>query len=198
MRTMFLLLILVGVMGGSSAKAQDAAADKPATQPAAASITTPAISQEQVVAEIEKCGATVKRDGNAPDGAVVEVIFDRKSSQGVTEAGLEHLEGLKELRTLNLANTKVTDGGLEHLKGLSQLVTLNLGCTNVTDEGLAKLKGLNRLENLNLLITKVSDAGLAHLEGLSQLRSLSVYGSRVTSDGVKKLQQALPRCKIER
>lgn len=113
MRRMCFILILVGVMAGSNAKAQDPRANKSPTQPAAASITTPAISQEQVVAKIKKCGDTVKRDGNAPDGAVVEVIFDRKSSQGVTEAGLEHLEGLSQLRSLSVYGSRVTSDGVK-------------------------------------------------------------------------------------
>ena len=44
----------------------------------------------------------------------------------MTDAGLEHLKGLTQLRVLNLANTKVTDAGLEHLKGLTQLRMLYL------------------------------------------------------------------------
>ena len=39
----------------------------------------------------------------------------------MTDAGLEHLKGLTQLRELNLNDTQVTDAGLEHLKGLTQL-----------------------------------------------------------------------------
>jgi hypothetical protein len=44
----------------------------------------------------------------------------------VTDAGLEHIKGLTQLRTLDLTQTKVTGTGLEHLKGLTQLQTLKL------------------------------------------------------------------------
>ena len=45
--------------------------------------------------------------------------------------------------------------------------------------------------------TKVSDAGLEHLKGLTQLQQLDLNGTKVTDAGVKKLQQALPNCRIE-
>src|SRR5258706_3261845 len=40
---------------------------------------------------------------------------------GVTDAGLAHIAGLKNLRRLNLENTGITDAGLAHLKGLAEL-----------------------------------------------------------------------------
>ena len=139
----------------------------------------------------------------------------------VTDAGLEHLKGLRRLRELNLANTKVSDAGLEYLKGLTNLdfldltntqVTnaglehlnrltkldfLDLSETRVTDEGLIHLKGLSNLRRLDLGGTQFTDEGLIHLAGLTNLRELHLLGTSVTDVGVKKLQQALPICRIE-
>ena len=42
-------------------------------------------------------------------------------STKVSDAGLQHLEGLTQLQRLYLDGTKVSDAGLEHLKGLTQL-----------------------------------------------------------------------------
>ena len=58
----------------------------------------------------------------------------------VTDAGLEHLKGLANLRVLQLLNTKVTDAGLEHLKGLTSLRDLHLWNTQVTDDGVKELQ----------------------------------------------------------
>jgi hypothetical protein len=41
---------------------------------------------------------------------------------------------------LDLAGTKVTDAGLEHLKALMQLKELHLDSTRGTDEGVKKLQ----------------------------------------------------------
>ena len=57
----------------------------------------------------------------------------------VTDAGVKHLHGLTQLRTLWLNHTRVTDAGLEHLKGLSQLQELFLDERGVTDTGVMKL-----------------------------------------------------------
>ena len=46
---------------------------------------------------------------------------------------------------LDLAGTAVSDAGLEHLRGLTQLRSLNLAGTSVSDTGMEKLKGLTRL-----------------------------------------------------
>ena len=45
---------------------------------------------------------------------------------------------------------------------------------------------------------EVSDAGLEHLKGLTKLQSLNLLGTKVTNAGVKNLQQALPKCHIDR
>lgn len=116
MRKMLLLLILLGVMAGSSIKAQEPPADKPATQPAAAVTTAPALTQEQVVAEIKKCGGTVKREGNSLDGPVVHVVFYGTNSEAVTDAGLEHLKGFNQLQYLSVTSTKVTAQGVKMLQ----------------------------------------------------------------------------------
>lgn len=115
----------------------------------------------------------------------------------VTDAGLEHVKGLNRLETLYLSNTAVTDKGLRCLAGLSNLQTLVLRDTQVSDVGLQSLRGLRQLRQLSLRNTKVTDAGMENLTGLSHLAHLILEGTRITAEGAKKLQQALPNCKIE-
>ena len=45
--------------------------------------------------------------------------------------------------------------------------------------------------------TEVTDAGLEHLKALTKLRYLNLEGTQFADDALEKLQQALPRCKIE-
>ena len=115
----------------------------------------------------------------------------------ITDDGLEHLKGLTNLESLILNDVTIADAGLAHLKWLKSLQRLVLWDTNITDAGLEHLKGLKRLESLNLYDTDITDAGLVHLTALTDLRILTLQGTKVTDAGVKKLQQALPNCKID-
>jgi hypothetical protein len=58
----------------------------------------------------------------------------------VTDAGLAHLEGFKNLNVLSLAGTQVTDAALAHLKECQQLTQLYLQRTKVTASGIETLK----------------------------------------------------------
>jgi len=127
----------------------------------------------------------------------------------VTDAGLETLKGLTNLRELHLWSTDVTDSGLVHLERLTKLQSLSLdGCQRVTDAGLEHLKGLvnlkklviasrtvsgtglvhlaelSNLERLNLNHTQTSDAGLLHLKGLTSLEGLGLNSTQVTDLGM--------------
>ena len=94
------------------------------------------------------------------------VILDlsaRYPSPPITDAGLEHVRGLTQLRELTLNRNEITDAGLAHLEGLTQLQTLDLEHTKITDAGLAHLEGLTKLQSLGLAQTRITDAGLTHL-----------------------------------
>ena len=149
-------------------------------------------TREEAVAAIKKLGGIVKFDEKSPGKPVVYVQL-----RGLTNAALVHLKGLTNLQTLILYGcTEVTDAGLEHLKGLMKLQRLTLYYTNITDEGLVHLKGLTKLNVLYFNFTTITDAGLEHLKGLTNLQRLDLDNTHVTDEGVKKLQTALPNCRI--
>jgi len=100
--------------------------------------------------------------------------------------------------TVFLNNTQATDADLEQLEGLTNLKCLQLDGTQITDAGLKHLGGLKQLYWLHLSKTNITDAGLERLRGLNELRWLFLDGTQVTDDGVKTLQQALPNCHIFR
>ncbi len=83
------------------------------------------------------------------------------------------------------------------LDELKYAVRIDLGGTRITDIGLEHVEGLTNLQILTLGGTCVSDAGLEHLTGLTNLESLYLNQTSVTPEGVKRLQEALPNCKIE-
>jgi hypothetical protein len=98
----------------------------------------------------------------------------------------------------DLVLRQVTDAGLRHLSGLRQLEYLSLCCPKVTNVGLEHLTELHQLKDLELYLPEVTDAGLKSIGKLSQLRKLKLYYTRLSEGGIKKLQQELPNCKIER
>ncbi len=118
------------------------------------------------------------------------------SGPQITDAGLRHIKGLNQLQYLILAGTNVTDTGLETLKGLDQLKWLTLDGTKVTDAGLQSLKALKQLESLGFVGTRVTETGLETLRGLNRLYRLELYGTKLTDADLRKLQQALPNCKL--
>jgi len=92
--------------------------------------------------------------------------------------------------------TPITDAGLEQLQRLSLLEKLYIDENQITDAGLERLQGLRQLQVLSLCGNAITDSGLEHLKGLSKLQQLWLGKTQVTEEGVKKLQQALPNCKI--
>jgi hypothetical protein len=131
----------------------------------------PQTEQDKAVVEVTRLGGKLEFDGGSPGKPVIKVEL---SGSGVTDAGLDQLKALTQLRTLTLNGTKVTDAGLKHLKGLTQLRTLTLNGT------------------------KVTDAGLGHLGEMTQLQLLHLNRTQVTDEGAKRLQRALPNCRIHR
>lgn len=105
----------------------------------------------------------------------------------ITDEGLTHLRGLPALDHLSLNSTRVTDAGLPYLKDLPKLRFVDLSRTKVTDAGLAHLKEA-KLTGLGLDETAVTDAGLAHLRGLADLGLLHLSGTKITDAGLEHLQ----------
>jgi hypothetical protein len=148
---------------------------------------------QEVALQIERSG------GNALFGDIFSAVpFVRLTPNGPHADELKLLERLSQLESVKLSGTGVTDAMLEHLRGLHQLKCVQLGgCHQITDAGLEHLKGLSQLRELDLSETQVTVAGIARLSGLSQLRRIDVRGTKAIGEGVEKLQQAFPRHKIE-
>jgi hypothetical protein len=61
-----------------------------------------------------------------------------------------------------------------------------------------EVRYLGEIERLFVMGPGVTDGGLGYLESLTRLRRLVLLNTQVTDEGIKKLQQALPNCQIER
>jgi hypothetical protein len=109
----------------------------------------------------------------------------------------EHLKNLPQLEELHLEDSYFTDKGLEQLQSLKRLQTLDLHKSiYISDKGLTSLQGMTNLQKLELSYTRITDAGIDALLALKQLKTLHVTGTRITPDGVTKLKDGLKKCEI--
>lgn len=139
----------------------------------------------------------------------------------VTDAGLAHLAGCKNLEWLDLSLTaagddglksiaeasglkqlflegnKVTDAGLSTVAGFKQLEEFDLSKLAISDDGLKAIAGLKNLKILYLTGSPITDAGLAHLKGLKQLELLETTGTQITAEGLHKFQASHPNLNRE-
>lgn len=98
----------------------------------------------------------------------------------------------EDVKWIDLARTPVTDKGIAHLAGMKNLTKLHLENTKVTDAALDTIKNLPNLEYLNLYGTAVTDAGIAKLAGMKNLKKVFLWQSKVTDAGAEKLSKAIP------
>jgi Leucine-rich repeat (LRR) protein len=91
----------------------------------------------------------------------------------------------------------LTDAGLESVSALAELRELRLNGTPVSGRGLGRLKGLDKLERLHLQGCKrIGSTAVPVLAAFARLRLLDVKDTGLTADDVAQLQKALPECKI--
>ena len=129
-----------------------------------------------------------------------------------SDAQMQYLQGVSQLRWLELGGKDVTDAGMENVKGLMQLQRLNIFCTAITDRGLTCLGAVTSVRHLRLFgnnsLTSamwvnlqhlpdltdidpgqipITDKGLEILARLHNLRTLSLSNTGITDDGLKRL-----------
>lgn len=85
----------------------------------------------------------------------------------VTDAGMEFLANLEQLKVLGLDGVKIGQKTLERLSSSKVLSELYLSNTLVDDSSLATLTALTELKKLRLAQTDISASGLNSLFGLS-------------------------------
>ncbi|MEW4486838.1 hypothetical protein AB1L42_02085 [Thalassoglobus sp. JC818] len=111
----------------------------------------------------------------------------------ITDAGLETLGKIETLRNLDLRDCAISNDGLAHLVGLKELRALRLsgksGATTVDDEGMESVGQLTNLKALLLDFLWVSGDGLAKLNGLENLEELYLAGTLVGDEDLKQVQQ---------
>jgi hypothetical protein len=141
-------------------------------------------SLEQAIEAVRKVGGKVTRVEQAPGAPVVAVYLNDTKA---TDDDLRVLAAFKQLKTLDLGHTPITNAGLQRVAGLAELKVLIAPGIKATDDGMKYVGELKDLETLNLKFTPVGDAGLGHLAGLTRLHTLDLSGRKVTDAGMPSL-----------
>ncbi len=143
----------------------------------------------RTVKEIRGLGLTLEYDDLGPvptelcDGDLACVAafpglrFVELQKSKITDAGLIHLQGLRNLEHLNLKDTAISDEGLRHLAGLTGLKQLDLERTRIRGPGLAHCAKCPDLTEIRLGLDDCLESDLDSLNQLRSLEELTVYGA---------------------
>jgi len=111
----------------------------------------------------------------------------------LTDSDLKVVSQMKNLRVLDLGNTRITPAGIPHLAQLERLTSLNLWKTKLRGNGrLTALEQLPHLESLELDETQIDDTALSALSRMPKLRYTELWHTDVTRSGVASLQKQRP------
>ncbi|HEX4607733.1 MAG TPA: hypothetical protein VH092_05945 [Urbifossiella sp.] len=145
---------------------------------------------DPVEAKLQRLNGKVKRSGDRPTGAVVEV---RLFNQNITDADLAELATLSDLRKLDLTGVKVTGTGLAALSAIP-LEELDLAFSGVTNEGLKEVAKFTSLKALGLMnASKITDEGVGDLAALKNMESLTIGQSPKVKDvGTGRALRGMP------
>jgi hypothetical protein len=111
---------------------------------------------------------------------------------------IEYLDAGGTQRTdSGLWSLTLTDAGMQAIAAVTELRELRLPGAGVTARGVAELKPLAKLERLNLQgCRRLRDDAVPALSAMRGLRVLDLKDSALTADGVAKLRAALPDCSV--
>lgn len=107
----------------------------------------------------------------------------------ITDAGLKSIEGLTALNVLILDDNQIEGPGLEYLSGLKNLRRLSVQRMPITGPGVKGIAGLTQLDILDFRETQITDADMEHIRGLVSLRYLLLSETRLTGTGLKYLDR---------
>jgi hypothetical protein len=131
-------------------------------------------------------------------------IGDGRERNPMLKRGLNHLNGLTKLQTLNFEmdsgqksiaeQSPIMDDTPLNLKALTNLKSISLGSLCLQESDWAFLAGLNQLEELRLYnCNACSENGLRHIKDLTKLKSLDIQATTLTDGNGLALLGGLKR-----
>jgi Leucine-rich repeat (LRR) protein len=151
--------------------------------------------RDRAIARIQELDGRVLVERDESNQVLENVIFVNRP---ITDGDLRSISDLGAFTHLRLFldGTKVTDASLEYLHQLPELRTLSLCNTRITDNGLRHLSGLDKLQKLSLKFCRVTDTGLNYLAELHGLEMLDLQNTQVSVAAVRQLRQNMPQLRI--
>lgn len=125
----------------------------------------------------------------APLGKLTNLKTLRFTNNGkLTDAGMEHFAGLKNLEAFSFVGTQITGKAYAKFEGFTKLIKVSHRGSSINDEGLAELCAhLPNLESISLAHAKFTDAGAVHLAKLTKLKGLEIGTSEATPQALTHL-----------
>src|SRR5262249_31993449 len=112
---------------------------------------------------------------------------------GLKDFDYASLRDRRQTVVLQMANGDVDDRTLEYLQGMDQLRKLDLSGTQITDEGLVAVAALPQLQELYLARTKITDEGFQkHLFSKESLRRLDLTATEVKGKTKRDWKKSRP------
>ncbi len=112
----------------------------------------------------------------------------------ITDDSLKHLRALAGLAELTLYDSRVTDAGLAHLAGLKNLKKVVAGTFFLDETSRISGFGFQSLRGSNIcdldLTGGITDAGMSAIARLPNLRILWLRDAEVTDAGISRLRSA--------
>ncbi|CAI5459701.1 unnamed protein product [Closterium sp. Yama58-4] len=116
------------------------------------------------------------------------IFVDLKGSSGFSASGMRQLYSLAGLNHLIFGAIDATDAALEGISRLANLRILVLDYTKITDAGVARLQELSGLTALSMTgCASVSSASMVHVGRMTSLQFLTLNASGVKEDGLQHL-----------
>jgi hypothetical protein len=117
-----------------------------------------------------------------PLGRLTNLKTLRFTNNGkLTDAGMEHLAGLKNLETFSFVGTGITGRAYAKCEDWTRVTKVSHRGSSIDDEGLQQLcEHLPNLESISLAHAKFTDAGAPNLAKLTKLKGLEIGTSKAT------------------
>ncbi len=117
-------------------------------------------------------------------------IIDLRLSSLLTDAAMDTLAAMPELRAVRLSGVNVTDTGVAKLLSLPNLTELDLrNCRKVTKAGIEQIGEKRSLRVVKLGGPEIDDEALELVAGMDHLTGLSLDNCDITDAGVGKLNR---------